>query len=76
MLDPRVHDELIRQLEALPLEQQRQVVEFARHLTASSPRGVPGAELLRFANTLPADQADELSRAVDQGCGRVDTDGW
>ena len=76
MSNPRIHDDLLKQLEALAPDQQHRVAEFIRCLAAQPPRGVPGTDLLKFAGTLPPDQADELRQAVDDACGRVDADGW
>ena len=43
---------------------------------AHEPQGVPGSSLLRFAGTMTPADAAEMMRAIDEGCGKVDDDGW
>lgn len=69
-------DEVIEKLKILPHDQQRQVLEFARALALSIPRGVPGRELLRFAGALPPEEIQLMSEAIEQGCERIDGDEW
>ncbi len=51
-MNDRLHSELLEQLSALPAEDRRRVLDFARSLVASSPRGVAGKDLLRFAGAI------------------------
>lgn len=69
-------DRLIEELKALPHELQRRVLEFMRGLPFSTPRGVPGRQLLRFAGTISPDDARLMREAIKAGCERVDADEW
>lgn len=71
-----VERELRERLLVLRPEQQRQVLEYARALSEGSRRGVPGEVLLRFAGTLSREEAEAFKREVEEGCERVDPDGW
>lgn len=62
---------LLDQLEKLPDELKERVLEFARALAQSSPRGVAGAQLLRLAGTIPGQELALMSRAIDEGCEQV-----
>jgi hypothetical protein len=75
-MDTPIIDEVIEQLKSLPNELQRRVLEFTRALTLSTPRGVPGKQLLRFAGTISPDDAHQMREAIEQGCERIDADGW
>lgn len=66
--------EIVTQVERLPLEQQRQVLDFARALAATQPRGVPGHTLLEFAGAIPADDLALMSEAIEEGCEQSDPD--
>jgi len=68
--------ELHERLSVLRPEQRRQVLEYARALSEGPRRGVPGEVLLRFAGTLSREEAEAFKAAVDEGCERVDPDGW
>ena len=47
-----VEKQLREHLGRLPIEQQRQVLEFSRALVKVKVHGVPGKDLLRFAGTI------------------------
>jgi hypothetical protein len=42
----------------------------------SSPAGVSGASLLRFAGMIPIDDLDAMTRAIETGCERTDIHEW
>jgi len=68
----RVADEV----RTLAPELQRRVLEFARALAVSQPRGVPGRQLLRFAGKLTPEDAQIMRDAIEQGCERIDSHEW
>jgi hypothetical protein len=52
-------------------DQHLQVLEYARTLSEGPRHGVPGVTLLRFAGSLSSEQADDLLRAIEDGCERI-----
>lgn len=76
MTIPTLEAEIREQLHRLPLEQQRQVLEFARALVATQVRGVPGQTLLRFAGTIDTNDLAMMAQAIEAGCEQVDRDAW
>jgi hypothetical protein len=75
-MDTPIVDKIIEQLKTLPHELQWRVFEFTRALALSTPRGVPGQQLLHFAGTIPLDDVQLMREAIEQGCEQVDTDEW
>ena len=75
-MNTMVVDEIIEQLKSLPYELQWRVLEFARALALSVPRGVPGHRLLRFAGVIPPDDVQRMREAIEQGCEQVDVSEW
>jgi hypothetical protein len=75
-MDTPIIDKVIEQLKDLPHELQWRVLEFTRALSLSTPRGVPGRQLLRFAGTIAPDDAHLMREAIEQGCERVDANEW
>jgi hypothetical protein len=69
-----VMDQIIAQMERLADPQQRQVLDYARAL--GLPAGRPGTDLLRFAGTIDKEDLDAMSRAIEEGCERVQADAW
>jgi hypothetical protein len=76
MTNATIESELHEQLNRLPLDRQRQVLDFACALVAARPRGVVGQQLLAFAGAIPANDLVEMSHAIDEGCGRIDDRDW
>ncbi len=52
-MDTTIVEEVTEQLKTLPQELQWRVLEFTRALGSSTPRGIPGQRLLRFASAIP-----------------------
>lgn len=76
MIEEAIQRELLAQLAQLPEEKQRRVLDFARVLGGSTPRGVPGSQLLQFAGTMTEQEAKEMLTAIEEDCERVDPDEW
>jgi len=74
MVDATIEQELSTCLGRLPVQQQRQVLEFAR--TLATPQGVRGADLLQFAGTIDESDLETMSQAIKDGCERIDADEW
>lgn len=55
---------------------QRLLIRIESEDARPSPRGVPGASLLSFAGSLSREEAEQMMRDIDEGCGKVDPDGW
>jgi len=71
-----IKGEIIERLDALPYELQRRVLDFARALTLSEPKGIPGKQLLHFAGMIQPDDLQAMAQAIEAGCERIDLDEW
>lgn len=69
-------EQVIEELKVMPQDLQYLVLEFARNLTSSKVPGVPGKELIRFAGSIPKEDLQLMSEAIEQDCGQVDTNEW
>ncbi|MBU6228729.1 MAG: hypothetical protein KGQ93_03435 [Cyanobacteria bacterium REEB459] len=69
-------EEVVEQLKVMPQHLQWQVLEFVRALVKSEVRGTPGQQLLRFAGSIPSDDLQLMSEAIEQDCERVDINDW
>lgn len=76
MVDATVQKELEMCLDQMPVERQRQVLDYARTLTASPRPGRHGLTLLQFAGTIDESELDVMSQAIEDGCERIDVDEW
>ena len=75
-MDTSIVDKVVEQLKTLPYELQWRVLEFIRALSISTPPGVPGQRLLRFAGAIPPEEVKLISEAIEQGCEQIDIHEW
>jgi hypothetical protein len=76
MISPTLERELHEHFSHLAIEQERQVINFARALAASRPRGVPGHTLLQFVGTIAADDLARMARAIAADCEQINPNDW
>jgi hypothetical protein len=71
-----IRQQILDQVGKLPLSQQKLVLDFASSLRRKPSRGVPGKDLLTFAGSIEASDAEAMTKAIEEGCERVDVNGW
>ena len=69
-----IREQIIEQVERLDDSRQRQVLDFARRLTA--PAGTPGRNLLHFAGSIDPADLEAMAQAIQQGCEQVEPNAW
>lgn len=82
--DEEIKRRVLEQLDALDAEGKRKVLDFSRELSARDapearqprPVGDTGGALLAFAGTIPAEDLEEIRRAVEEDCEKIDEEGW
>jgi len=67
-------DEVVERLKIMPQHLQCEVLNFVRAL--DNIQGTPEQKLLRFGGSIPADELQLISLAIDQDCGQVDLNEW
>jgi hypothetical protein len=75
-MDTPLIDQVMTQLAALPPDLQWRVLEFTQSLRRSTPHGIQGRQLLRFAGTLSPDDAHQMRQEIEACCERVDVSAW
>ena len=74
MTDSTITQQIIKQLDQLPAELQRKVLDFAQALSLPLPKGTPGKQLLPFAGVIEPDDMQTITQAIESGCEKVDTE--
>ncbi len=69
-------DEIVEKVETLSESKQKQVLQFVQKLKTTTPRGVRGKELLRFAGAISPDDVALMEQAIEEDCERVDPNEW
>ncbi|HOV43228.1 MAG TPA: hypothetical protein PLE01_04845 [Syntrophothermus lipocalidus] len=68
MSTAEITEQILKELARLSPEAQLLVLNFARRLGPFPQKGVPGRDLMRFSGVLSREEADEIERAVEEGC--------
>lgn len=76
MLSATVKKEIITQIRQLDYEYQRRVLDFARALAITGPKGPHGKQLLSFAGSIPAADLKAMKKAIEDGCEKLDLNEW
>jgi hypothetical protein len=71
-----VRKQILEDLDQLSPEMQMRAAELVHGLVSPLPKGTSGRDLLRFFGTLDDESAREMREAIEEGCERVDLDGW
>lgn len=75
-MNPTIEKGLLEQLDRLPPEQQRQVLDFARALAIKKIHGMPDHVLRRFGGAISKEDLALVARAIEEGCEQVTSDEW
>lgn len=65
--------ELLKQLDQMPLEFQKKVLEYAKGLNTSMAKDKPDKDLLKLAGNIDQDSLKAKEETVEYGCERIDT---
>jgi hypothetical protein len=69
--------EIMRRVESLPVELQRQFLVYVEGLEHTCPRGENGGALLSsFAGVLDDASAAEMTKAIESACEGIDPREW
>jgi hypothetical protein len=73
MTTTSIKDNLLSQIDKLPHDLQLRVLDFVKALM---PKGVEGRSLLRFEGIIPKDDLQLISKAIKEGCEKVEVSEW
>jgi hypothetical protein len=65
---------IMEQIGKLSEAQQQRVLDYLHTLT--SPEGVPGKSLLRFAGSIPLDELKLMEAAIEEAFEQIEPDEW
>lgn len=60
-------EQILRDLDRLSPQEQRQAAEMVHSLVSPLPKGTPGRELLRFVGTIDEESARQMREAIEEG---------
>ena len=71
-----IRQELIRQMDQLPMDLQLHLLDYIRKLSGHGLQGSSGKDLLAFSGTFTSAEAKRLAQAIQEGCQQVDLNEW
>lgn len=71
-----IKEQILKELDSLPYDFQRRVLDFTQALALSVPKGVPGKQLLHFAGSISKDDLQIMAAAIEAECESVDLNEW
>ena len=74
--DSALSQQILAGLDNLSDAQRQRVLDFVRSIGNGAPQGERGADLIRRLPDIPATDLEEMARAIEEGCEKVDLDGW
>jgi mRNA-degrading endonuclease RelE of RelBE toxin-antitoxin system len=69
-------NQVIEQLQELPENLQRQVLNYVETLKTSPEQESQGKQLLQFRRAIPTDDIKRMQQAIDQECENIDANEW
>ena len=77
MVDAEIRSQLLAEFDRLSVPSQRQILEYARSLSSAKlPPGAPGKALADLFGSISDADADEMLKAIEEGCESVDPHEW
>ena len=71
-----VVNQVIEQLQELPDNLQRRVLDFVQKLKAATEIEFKGANLLQFAGAISHEDLEKMKQAIDSECETIDENEW
>lgn len=76
-MDTTLEETLSAKVRTLTPAQQQYVLGVVESLGATgTPPGMPGASWAQFAGSISPEDLALMEQAIEEGCEKVDTDGW
>ena len=76
MANPTINDQINSYLREMSKEDQQRILDFVRSILSSKHRGIPGSEFVKNLPRIPAEDLEEMKRAIEEHCERIDENGW
>lgn len=71
-----VKEQILSDLDRLSPADQRRAADLVHGLVSPLPKGASIEDLMEVAGTLDKESARQMMAAIEEGCERVDSDGW
>ena len=76
MKNPTTIQEIVERLDKLTPIQQKQILNSILSYLGEPIRGTSGKELLKFVGLFPPEDLEEIKKAIEEDCGKVDASEW
>jgi hypothetical protein len=63
-----IKEEIVEQLDKLPVGLQKRVLDFTQALILSMPKGLSGKDLIKFVGIISPEDAKAIEEVIEEGC--------
>jgi hypothetical protein len=75
MTPAEIQHMLHEEIDKLSAAEQMRLLAAARQMHTETPKGTPWSEIKHLAGILPDEDAEEITKAIEEGCENID-DEW
>jgi len=72
----QLQKQIIKELNVLPYEDQKKVLNFTQSLALAIPKGVAGKHLQKFAGSFSKKDLKIMAETIEAGCEQIDLNEW
>jgi hypothetical protein len=76
VIEPTIKEQILKDLDRLSPELQQRALRLVHDLVDPHPRGASIEDLMSVAGILDDESAREMIEAIEEGCERIDPEGW
>lgn len=76
VINSQIKENILRDLNKLPIELQKKVYDFINALLLTLPKGNSPKNVLSFSGIMNKQDAKEISTIIEEGCEKIDEDEW
>ena len=76
MTEAEIQNQLLKQLTALPLSAQQQVLYYAQSLATTQPPATSAKGILSLFGCMTHEEAEEMRQIIEEEFERIDPDEW
>jgi enoyl reductase-like protein len=76
VIEPTVKEQIQKDLDSMSPKLQLRALRLVHNLIDPHPRGASVEDMMSVAGILDDESAREMIEAIEEGCERIDPEGW
>ena len=76
VIELTIKEQILKDLDRMSPELQQRALRLVHNLVDPHPRGASVEDMMSVAGILDDESAREMIEAIEEGCERIDLEGW